>query len=1296
MSPTFSQLFRKIGRDPSAEPAGNEDLECGHRSLVLQTPTASGYQSSPSRVYLPETQRVLASMVPQTLTPSREYFSHVRYNGQHGSTAQLPLTPSGPSRVIGYLPRTICNDSSLFVGSTRLIIPSQPPQNACDEECMSNSAPQCRSTSISRTGSHGSLSPMSPFDPWKHGQALGRLEAHGSLKTVPSSQQEGGTLNGTSVSWSEIRRRGCVEVEEHAGALRDSNIWQPESGSSADLYGTSDQQSGIDVSLPPIQYLPNTVYHPVVLNRGDPSKFANLPYAPKAEDGQRFREALPSLKYTSPNAEANDSSQATQQALHRSQVLPKPHQVLSPRSTRGKTMVVDASPEPRSRSPSSRGTSENGTVGNIARFYSTGTETSETRRLMRNLIPEHACQAQSPMFEETDEYLWSPAPSDDAWEPLSAPHRPIPRHTPSDALCTSFTSGLASDSRGGLSRSLSYVNEHLHSLSGSPGNPGIVDSSLLHIDALVPAREIDLDSHSDFFSSSQHASTMGSTGSSRILFSYSRIITNGASSRSMSENRLEKGVLSSLGDRDKTASSMPSSTNPGGQTGRCTNPEQIREEYEPNAGSEAFSLNPVQNPSADAGPGSSQTSSSLTTDRYGGDLSGHKARSQLPTTRARCHTPPLLFGKVAISGPENFGKTSSNAPGSNTGRFDQNPRPTRLKETGRLPKALYCLDEQDWETVSAETEARTHALDSVTFDTKTGSSLADNSDSGNLSLSKDMPYPFRSTKAHPVMQHPAHPRHNYSFMILKNSQTGDLVQVPQYGYASGSCLPNNNASSQLGSSILENSTYHHPSPLQVEHTHPFSSSSPIIRFAKPSAISGEKDCVVVQQSHLKTELSNLRLSEDVQGKKEKQTHNPIYKKTQDMLRIPRPAVNQSQHIMEYKELSPQSSTWFNTVSEVTSSEPSLPKDYLPKTEALHGKAYSSGTLEQRVNQEVGRSLADADSLGVNFLSSPVSPAGSLIHVSDASASLERKLCKQAVPQDSEFDSQHISADFRRSLVRSLNHEDLAISTYNAGTHSRSYSAGGLRLQYRKPSLRQSRSSSESHSRLMDSPSAQKASALKLSSSDSDAQQITSSGLLLRNPLLHSDENDSQYNHGQQNGIERRSHQPKAGDVSIDDPSTPSSTGSRPFMREGFLHTDVSAPILHHPVYGRKGPWDRITPGPLRPRPQPEPLGPPLFQRPVARAESPHLHRIQHSPTTELLGRQVLLSRVYLLPSMVVPPIALVYGHGYMDGLMRLHTTGEINGFCTTEKIIALCWGYGSSAICIFAVVIVMIIIPASA
>ena len=50
-------------------------------------------------------------------------------------------------------------------------------------------------------------------------------------------------------------------------------------------------------------------------------------------------------------------------------------------------------------------------------------------------------------------------------------------------------------------------------------------------------------------------------------------------------------------------------------------------------------------------------------------------------------------------------------------------------------------------------------------------------------------------------------RHNHSFMLLKNSRTGDLVQVPHYEYPSGGRLPNNNASGQSVSRVRADSTY---------------------------------------------------------------------------------------------------------------------------------------------------------------------------------------------------------------------------------------------------------------------------------------------------------------------------------------------------------------------------------------------------------------------------------------------------------------------------------------------------------
>lgn len=1203
MPSPLSQLFRKTGGGSPAEAAGDEDLERGERLAAPKISTASGYPTSPSRVYLPEIQNDPASKVTRTTTSSCGYLSHVRFNGQHGSTVQLPLMPSGPSRVIGYLPRTTCNGSSSLVVPTRLIMTSQNSQNASSGDLMGDSGPRCRSSSVSSTAFDGSLSPRPPFDPCKHGPALRRLETHGSLKTVPSSQHEFAALNRPAILSVGTRRE--LSEEDHAAALRDLHFRPAESQDSAGLCELSDQQSGVDLPSPPTQYLPNTAYQPVVPNRGHFSKVVNLLNAPVSLIGNPISDA----------------------------------------------------------------------------------------RQVHTIV-------QSPGFEGIDEYLWSPAPSVDGEEAPSAPHTPIPRHRPSGALRASSNSGLASDSHGGLSRSISQDDEHIHYRSGWPGNPGVMDSPLPHIDVLIPAGKFNLDSHSDFLSYSQQASTMGSREPSSMPFRYSGIITDGASSRPMSKIELEEGVLHSWEDRGKTALSMPNSMNSSIQMDRSTGFQQAHGEHEPNAGSEVFPFNRVQDPTADAGPGGSQTSSSLSTDRYGGNLFSHKARlgiHELPISRTRCHTPPLLFGKSAISGPRRSNTMLSLALGSATSVFDQNVRATRRKETGCLRTALNSSDEQDWETVSAETEAHTNASDSIAFDAKIHSSLADNSDSGSLPLSKEMPYPFHSIKSHPVLQHPVHPRLDYSFMLLKNSQTGDLVQVPEYKDAAGTCLPNNNASSQLVSSIHANRAYQHPSPLRVEHTHPLTFLPPIIPI-KPSVIGGENICREVQQNYLGSELSRSGLSEEVQGVKEKQSRNPLYKPTQGLIHIPRPALNYDQCVMDSNEQSPcQSSAWFSTFSKVTSTEPSLHKDggNLTKIMARDGRGHMVSTPEQIPNRKVGSSLADASSPGANFSSSPVPLANSLIKSLDTLPSLGQRLHKQGIQHVSEFGSQLVLASLHKSLAKSSSCEDSGTPTSEIEDHSRSYSAYGLRLQHCKPSLRRSRSSSESSSRLIDSPSVRKASAIKLSPSDGDAQQINSSRFHLRNPFLHMDEKNSQYDHNQQNLIERRGRQPNADDALIEISTTPSSTVSRPFVRDRVVHTDVPSPLLDHPVYGRERPWNRMTPGPLRSRPPPKPLGPAFLLRPVARVESPHLHRIPHPPTAELLERHILLSRMYLVPSMMVPPIALLYGHGYMDGLMRLHTVGGINGFRTTEKTIALCWGYCLSTICIFAVIIVMILIPAS-
>lgn len=88
-------------------------------------------------------------------------------------------------------------------------------------------------------------------------------------------------------------------------------------------------------------------------------------------------------------------------------------------------------------------------------------------------------------------------------------------------------------------------------------------------------------------------------------------------------------------------------------------------------------------------------------------------------------------------------------------------QPCAKRAQGTLSPTVLCsLGENKWKTLSAETEADRHVFEDIISDTKTSSSLLDTSDSSNLSLLKGTPYPFRVVKV-PVLQHPAHPRHNH-------------------------------------------------------------------------------------------------------------------------------------------------------------------------------------------------------------------------------------------------------------------------------------------------------------------------------------------------------------------------------------------------------------------------------------------------------------------------------------------------------------------------------------------------------
>ena len=141
---------------------------------------------------------------------------------------------------------------------------------------------------------------------------------------------------------------------------------------------------------------------------------------------------------------------------------------------------------------------------------------------------------------------------------------------------------------------------------------------------------------------------------------------------------------------------------------------------------------------------------------------------------------------------------------------------------------------------------------------------------------------------------------------------------------------------------------------------------------------------------------------------------------------------------------------------------------------------------------------------------------------------------------------------------------------------------------------------------------------------------------------------------------------------------PSTAHPRPSTANARPNTARAGAGTHNQEqHGWVGPYDdfiRATRGDLnndRGRPErPIPAG-----RPIARAESPHLHRLPRPTGPGIRTREKELSRVFLALCSTFPPILLLYGYGLIDGVMVYSSRGAIMGFRNQEKMVALILGY---------------------
>ncbi|KAL2039261.1 hypothetical protein N7G274_007929 [Stereocaulon virgatum] len=779
---------------------------------------------------------------------------------------------------------------------------------------------------------------------------------------------------------------------------------------------------------------------------------------------------------------------------------------------------------------------------------------------------------------------------------------------------------------------------HLTS-SGRHNSTSTAAATAPTIDTFIPAGSLDLDSHTDWQLSSQHKLPQGQR--------FSVIMSDGTSARPMSNAELANS-FSSIEAMIKTGSGV----DPNGSIDQSGGIMAAFTDHEPAYARENSNSCNSNGPQTDQGPGSSQTPSSPSTDCVMGDDSGRHGRlgfyeepspsrgeaSVTPSRKPRCLTPPLqLLG------------LSPNLETEASVQSDGIPRPTLGRSNSRLLKAMkvngvredgrlahvYPLSkaDNDWETVSDIRELGTGLTGAITAKGRTGSSLADNSDSDSVPVPKQS-IPLRELYLHNrVLQHPANPRENHSYVLVKDNHTGKSYSLPQSVFDTGSRVPCANATSLQSS---QTRSYQHPVPFTTSHNHPFLSTPPQLSNAResPDHVSSNK---VVRNYAVTPKSQSSEMS--------------IYQLTKPTLNVADGDVSQSPRELSSKERSHFSSGWVSTISEATSALPRLPtrEGSFAKISLLGNKGNVTGTPEGTGVREVGSSLADRSSPGAKFSSSPA-PMASSPHIqykspskaggfqSTTSGITTPKSIRSAAPHNC-FDDE--------------NDEDMP--------------RGKEWLKYLPPRRTQHQSSITNGRHRRSSTESELITGAESSASRYYERDNTSAGLLLGQAGSYSRDHEIEPRNDQHNIRERRGNHER-----IIGPATPSSTQSTPIRdRNGLVYTDVPPPVFIHPVYGRNNPWDEPV-VPLSPhfgrgrqmvRPQPA-------IRPIARAESPHLFRTTRQMEQEEYEYAKKVSFWITLAFCVLPFLAFIPCSRYGDVAIELFSRGRVQKVDPSYKRIA--------------------------
>jgi len=412
---------------------------------------------------------------------------------------------------------------------------------------------------------------------------------------------------------------------------------------------------------------------------------------------------------------------------------------------------------------------------------------------------------------------------------------------------------------------------------------------------------------------------------------YSIVIDN-SGFRPMSEGEIAAELQATMQSLEEMSRSGQSIWSLSQESSRANIPVQVREDGQPVAEQNLLPLRPLGQRLTKLDPGSSQTSSSMSADHFIAAISSHGGRVASykecsSSSQFRSPTPPLLFGRRTISSHQSQkseGLAQSYAPGSGV---------------------------EDWETVS-DMKSNMRGLTNDAVDTETGSSLADNSDPGDVSVTE--PNTGRLRKLG-TSQHPELPRRHQAFVIVKDDRSGDTTNVPQDHFGEGR-------------------NYQHPVPMAERHLNPFISSPPVIKLRDDSTDNVEHNANLAHQV-LQKRMS-VKSSSTGGFDKLIDSYGSINdsRNRQNMDDAQGEVVNQAKQETASKEPSRGSSVWLSTVSENASGEePSLPlrSGSFAKVTVLNSNGNLTGTPQGTGAREVGSSLAGASSPRDLLSSSPV-------------------------------------------------------------------------------------------------------------------------------------------------------------------------------------------------------------------------------------------------------------------------------------------------------------------------------------